>query len=69
MIEYQAASQPFSSRVSYWQLLNAKPKYAVGDEVEILYSPRNPSRFILNSARVTTMISRQGIGEDPKNVS
>jgi hypothetical protein len=48
VIEYQAAGERFSSRFSYWQRFNAKPKYAVGDEVEILYSPRNPSRFILN---------------------
>jgi hypothetical protein len=50
VIEYHAAGQQFSSRFSYWQLFNAKPKYAVGDEVEILYSRRNPSRFILNSS-------------------
>ena len=49
VIEYQAAGQQFSSRFSYWQLLNAKPKYAVGDEVRILYSSRNPSRFVLDS--------------------
>jgi hypothetical protein len=49
VIEYHAAGRQFSSRFSYWQLLNAKPKYAVGDVVEILYSPRNPARFILNS--------------------
>lgn len=49
VIEYQAAGQRFSSRFSYWQPLNSKPKYSVGDEVEILYSPRNPSRFVRNS--------------------
>jgi hypothetical protein len=49
VIEYDAAGQQFSSRFSYWQLLNAKPKYVVGDQVEILYSSRNPSRFVLDS--------------------
>jgi hypothetical protein len=49
VLEYHAGGQRFSSRFSYRQLLNARPKYAVGDEVEILYSPRNPSRFILDS--------------------
>jgi hypothetical protein len=49
VIEYQAAGQQFSSRFSYWQRLNAKSKYAIGDQVEILYSSRNPSRFVLDS--------------------
>lgn len=49
VIEYQAAGQRFSSRFSYWQLLNAKPKYKIGDQVGILYKPRNPSRFVLDS--------------------
>jgi Protein of unknown function (DUF3592) len=49
IIEYHVAGQRFSSRVSYWQRFNAKSKYAVGDEVEILYNPRKPSRFILDS--------------------
>jgi hypothetical protein len=49
IIEYDAAGQRFSSPVSYWQRLNAKPKYSVGDKMEILYNPRNPSRFILDS--------------------
>jgi len=49
VIEYHAAGQRFSSRVSYWQPFNAKSKYAVGDQLEILYSPRNPSRFVLDS--------------------
>lgn len=48
-IEYQAKGQRFSSRFSYWQSFNARSKYAVGDEVDILYSPQNPSRFILDS--------------------
>jgi hypothetical protein len=48
VIAYDAAGQRFSSRFSYWQSFNAKSKYAVGDEVEILYSPRNPSRFVLD---------------------
>jgi uncharacterized protein DUF3592 len=49
VIEYQAAGQQFSSRFSYWQRFNAKSKYAVGDQVEILYKPQNPSRFVLDS--------------------
>ena len=49
VIEYYAAGQRFSSQFSYTQRFNAKSKYAVGDQVNILYSPRDPSRFILNS--------------------
>ena len=49
VIAYDAAGQQFSSRFSYWQSFNAKSKYAVGDEVDILYSPRDPSRFVLDS--------------------
>jgi hypothetical protein len=49
IIEYDAAGQRFSSRVSYWQRLSAKPKYSVGEQMEILYDPRKPSRFILDS--------------------
>jgi hypothetical protein len=49
VIAYNAAGQRFSSRFSYWQSFNAKSKYAVGDEVDILYSPRDPSRFVLDS--------------------
>jgi hypothetical protein len=49
IIEYHAAGQRFTSAVSYWQRQNPKPEYLVGDKVEILYNPRNPSRFILNS--------------------
>jgi hypothetical protein len=49
VIEYHAAGQRFSSRFSYWQTFNAKSKYAVGDQVDILYSRRNPSRFVLDS--------------------
>jgi Protein of unknown function (DUF3592) len=49
VISYDAGGERFSSRFSYWQPFNAKSKYAVGDEVEILYSPRNPSRFVLDS--------------------
>src|SRR5262249_55182406 len=44
VIEYYVAGQRFSSQFSYWQRINAKSKYSVGDEVRILYSPRNPSR-------------------------
>jgi hypothetical protein len=49
VIEYYVAGQRFSSQFSYWQRINAKSKYSVGDEVGILYSPRNPSRFIVDS--------------------
>jgi hypothetical protein len=51
VIEYCVAGQRFSSQFSYWQRIstNAKSKYAGGDQVEILYSSRNPSRFILDS--------------------
>ena len=49
VIEYYVAGQRFSSQFSYWQRINAKSKYAVGDQVEILYSSRNPSRCILDS--------------------
>jgi uncharacterized protein DUF3592 len=49
VIEYDAAGQRFSSRFSYWQRFNAKSKYAVGDQIDILYDPRDPSRFILDS--------------------
>ncbi len=49
LIAYDAAGQRFSSNFSYWQSLNAKSKYAVGDEVGIHYNPRNPSRFVLDS--------------------
>ena len=48
-MEYHVAGQKFTSRASYWQRLNAKPKYSAGDEIDILYNPRNPSRFILDS--------------------
>jgi Protein of unknown function (DUF3592) len=49
ILEYQAAGQRFSSRISYWQRFNAKSRYSVGDEVDILYDPRNPSRVMLDS--------------------
>jgi hypothetical protein len=49
IIEYDSAGQRFSSRVSYWQRFNAKSKYSVGDEVDILYDPRNTSRAMLDS--------------------
>jgi len=49
VIEYQAGRQRLSSKISYWQRFNAKSKYAVGDEVDILYDPRNPSRVTLDS--------------------
>jgi Protein of unknown function (DUF3592) len=49
VIEYQADDQQFTSQFSYWQRFNAKSKYAVGDRVEILYNPRKPSSFVLDS--------------------
>ena len=49
VIEYQAGGQRLSSGISYWQRFNARSKYAVGDEVNILYDPRNPSRVMLDS--------------------
>jgi hypothetical protein len=51
IIEYQAAGQQFSSRVfPFRHRLNAKKsKYSVGDEVDILYDPRDPSRVMLDS--------------------
>ena len=49
IVEYQAGGQRLSARISYWQRLNAKSQYSVGDEVNILYDPRNPSRVMLDS--------------------
>jgi len=49
IIEYEVAGRQFSSKVSYWQRFNAKSKYSAGDQVDILYDPRNPSRVMLNS--------------------
>jgi hypothetical protein len=49
VVEYQAGGQRLSSKISYWQRFNAQSKYAVGDEVDILYDPRNPSRVTLDS--------------------
>lgn len=49
VIEYEATGQRITSKISYWQRFNAKSKYAVGDEVKILYDPRNPSRVMLDS--------------------
>jgi hypothetical protein len=43
IIEYRAAGQQFSSRVfPFRHRLNPKSKYSVGDEVDILYDPRDP---------------------------
>ena len=50
IIEYQAAGQQFSSRVfPFRHRLNGKSKYSVGDEVEILYDPQDPSHVMLDS--------------------
>ena len=50
IIEYQVAGQQFSSRVfPFRHRLNAKSKYSVGDEVDILYDPRDPSHVMLDS--------------------
>ena len=49
VVEYHAAGQRFSSKINYWQRINAGPAYAVGDEVDILYDPRDPSRVMLDS--------------------
>ena len=50
IIEYQAAGQQFSSRVfPFKHRLNAKLKYSVGDEVDIIYDPRDPSHVMLDS--------------------
>lgn len=48
IIEYHAAGKILSGRVSYWQRFNARSKYSVGDEIAILYDPRDPARFILD---------------------
>jgi hypothetical protein len=50
IIEYQAVGQQLSSRVfPFKHRLNAKSKYSVGDEVDILYDPRDPSHVMLDS--------------------
>jgi hypothetical protein len=50
IIEYQAAGLQFSSRVfPFRHRLNAKSKFSVGDEVDILYDPRDPSHVMLDS--------------------
>ena len=36
---------------TYWQRLDAKSSYSAGDEVDILYDPRNPSRVTVDSWR------------------
>jgi hypothetical protein len=40
-----------TAKISYWQRINAKSTYTVGDEVDILYDPRDPSRSTLDSWR------------------
>src|SRR5262249_31368932 len=50
IVEYQAAGQRFSSRVFLrWPGVSAKSEYSVGDRVDILYDPRNPSRVMLDN--------------------
>jgi hypothetical protein len=50
IIEYRAAGQQFSSRVfPFRHRFNAKSKYSVGDEMDILYDPRDPSHVMLDS--------------------
>ena len=50
IIEYHAAGQQFSSRVfPLRHRFSAKSKYSVGDEVDILYDPRDPSHVMLDS--------------------
>jgi len=49
VIEYEAGRQRLTSKISSWQRLNGKSAYAVGDQVDILYDPRNPSRVTLDS--------------------
>src|SRR5579871_470971 len=47
IVEYEVEGQRYSSGFTYLQRIGAmKSKYSVGDVVEILYSPRNPSRYI-----------------------
>jgi len=57
IVQYQADGQRLSSKISYWQRFNAKSKYAVGDEVDILYDPRNPSRVTLDSWRTYILLT------------
>ncbi len=49
VVEYRAAGQRMSGKISYWQRINAKSKYAVGDKVDTIYNPRDPSRVMLDS--------------------
>jgi hypothetical protein len=49
VIQYEAGGQRLTSKISSWQRLNGKSAYAVGDQVDILYDPRNPSRVTLDS--------------------
>jgi hypothetical protein len=51
IVEYQAGGQRLSTKIYYWQRLDAKSSYSAGDEVDILYDPRNPSRVTLDSWR------------------
>jgi hypothetical protein len=51
-IEYHAAGRKWAFPMSYSQRLGSffggpDSKYSVGNEVEILYNPRKPSRFTL----------------------
>jgi hypothetical protein len=51
IVEYRAGGQRLSTKIYYWQRLDAKSSYSAGDEVDILYDPRNPSRVTLDSWR------------------
>jgi hypothetical protein len=51
IVEYEAGGQRLSTKIYYWQRLDAKSSYSAGDEVDILYDPRNPSRVTLDSWR------------------
>jgi hypothetical protein len=49
IIEYHAAGHRLSGQISCWQRFNAQSKYAVGDKVDTIYNPRDPSRVMLDS--------------------
>ena len=57
IIEYHAAGKRFTSKINYWQIYNTRSRYSVGDEVSILYDPRNPSRVMLDSWTTSIFLS------------